>query len=125
MNTNWHTNGSSHSVTQPSLYNFKHEASFMAALVEQSDIILHPGINIPDLARKYWGQFPAMLRKMQISYSTTFPPHWTEKWLMDAYSLWLTVPLGATAETTTPTNAATRQATAPVLNAPAEGHRRM
>ena len=112
-------------LEQPSLYNFKHEASFLAALVEQSDVILHPEINIPDLARKYWGQFPAMLRKMQISYSTTFPPHWTEKWLMEAYSLWLTVPPGATAETTTPTNAATRQATAPVINAPAEGRRHM
>ena len=114
-------------LEQPSLYDFRNEASFMVTMIERSNIILHPGINVPDLAKKYWGQFPAMLRKMQISYNTTFPSHWTEKWLLDAYSLWLAVPPSATAaaETTTPTNAATRQATAPVINASADGNRRM
>ena len=76
---------------------------------------------------KYRGQFPAMLRKMQVSYNATFPSHWTEKWLMDACSLWLAVPLSATAatENITPTNAATRQATAPVIDTPASGNQRM
>ena len=108
----------------------------MLAMVERSNIILHPGINIPDLARKYRGQFPAMLQKMQILFNTSFPSHWTEKWLMDAYSLWLAVPPNTaaaakkaiptnTAETTTPTNAATRQATAPVTNTSVDGNRCM
>ena len=112
---------------QPNAYDYRNEASFMMAMVERSDIILHPGINMPDLARKYHGQFPAMLQKMQISYNVTFPSHWTEKWLMDAYSIWLAVPPGttATAETVTPTNAATRQATAPVINTPVGGNQRM
>ena len=114
-------------LEQPSLYDFRNESSFMTAMVERSNIILHPGISMPDLAKKYRGQFPAMLRKMQITYNTAFPSHWTEKWLMDAYSLWLTVPPSttATAENTTPTNAATRQATAPVINTSADGTRRM
>ena len=114
-------------LEQPSLYDFRNEASFMTAMIERSDIILHPGINVPDLAKKYRGQFPAMLRKMQISYNTTFPSHWTEKWLMDAYLVWLAVLPGATAaaENTTPTNAATRQATAPVINTSADGNQRM
>ena len=114
-------------LEQPSSYDFRNEASFMLAMVERSNIILHPGINMPDLARKYCGQFPAMLQKMQISYNTTFLSHWTEKWLMDAYSLWLMAPPVATAatENTTPTNAATRQATAPVINPSADGTRRM
>ena len=117
---------------RPNLYDYSNEASFMIAMVERSSIILHPGINMPDLAKKYWGQFPAMLWKMQISFNTSFPSHWTEKWLMDAYSLWLTSPPSAmataenaaptnAAETTTPTNAATRQATAPVINTSADG----
>ena len=121
---------------RPNLYDYNNEASFMMAMVERSNIILHPGINMPDLAKKYQGQFPAMLRKMQISFNTSFPSHWTEKWLMDAYSLWLTGPPSATttaenaaptnvAETTTPTNTATRQATAPVINTSADGDRRM
>ena len=112
---------------QPNLNDYRNEASFMLAMVERSDIILHPGIDMADLAKKYRGQFPAMLRKMQISYSTSFPSHWTEKWLMDAYSLWLTAPptATATAETTTPTNAATRQATAPVINTLANDNQRM
>ena len=112
---------------QPNLYDYWNEASFMMAMVERSDIILHPGIDMPDLVRKYQGQFPAMLRKMQISYNVTFPSHWTEKWLMEAYLMWLAVPpdTTATAETITPTNAATRQATAPVINTPAGGNQRM
>ena len=114
-------------LEQPRLYDFRHEASFMMAMVERSNIILHPDINLPGLAKKYRGQFPAMLRKMQISYNTTFPAHWTEKWLTDVYSLWLTDPPGAAtaAETATPTNAATRQATAPANETPAGGTQRM
>ena len=114
-------------LERPSLYDYWNEASFMTAMMERSDIILHPDVNIPDLAKKYRGQFPAMLRKMQISYNATFPPHWTEKWMMDAYSLWLAAPPGstATAETTTPTNAATRQATAPVTDTSASNNQRM
>ena len=114
-------------LEQPSLYDFRNEASFMMAMIERSDIILHPGIDLADLAKKYRGQFPAMLQKMQISYNTTFLSHWTEKWLMDAYLLWLAVPPDATttAENTTPTNAATRQVTAPVINTSADGKRRM
>ena len=114
-------------LRQPNIYDYQNEASFLLAMVERSNIILHPGIDMPDLAKKYRGQFPAMLRKMQISYNVTFPSHWTEKWLMDAYSLWLTAPPNATAtaETITPTNAATRQATAPVINTPAGGNQRM
>ena len=112
---------------QTNLQDYRNEASFMLAMVERSDVILHPGIDMADLARKYRGQFPAMLRKMQISFNTTFPSHWTEKWLMDAYSLWLAAPTNATAttETVTPTNAATRQATAPVINTPASDNQRM
>ena len=114
-------------LEQPSLYDYRNEASFMMAMIERSDIILHPGIDMTDLTKKYQGQFPAMLRKMQISYNTTFPSHWTEKWLLDAYSVWLAAPPGATAaaENTTPTNAATRQATAPVINTSADGNQRM
>ena len=123
-------------LERPSLHDYSNEASFMLAMVERSNIILHPGINMPDLARKYRGQFPAMLWKMQISFNTSFPSHWTEKWLMDAYSLWLTILPNTTAaaknttptntaETTTPTNAATRQATAPVIDASADGNQRM
>ena len=114
-------------LERPNLYDYRNEASFMMAMMERSDIILHPDIDMPDLAKKYRGQFPAMLWKMQISYNATFPSHWTEKWMMDAYSLWLTVPPVATttAENTTPTNAATRQATAPVINTPAGGNQRM
>ena len=114
-------------LERPSSYDYWNEASFMMAMMERSDIILHPGINMPDLAKKYRGQFPAMLQKMQISYNATFPSHWTEKWMMDAYSLWLTAPPVATttAESTTPTNAATRQATAPVTNASAGDDQRM
>ena len=114
-------------LEQPGLYDYRNKASFMMAMIERSNLILHPGINIPDLAKKYQGQFPAMLQKMQISYNTTFPSHWTEKWLMDAYSVWLAVPPGATAaaENTTPTNAATRQATAPVINTSADGNQCM
>ena len=114
-------------LEQPSLYDFRNKASFLAAMVERSNIILHPDIHLPDLAKKYRGQFPAMLQKMQISYNATFPSHWTEKWLMDAYSLWLTIPpnAAAAAENITPTNAATRQATAPVINTSADGNRRM
>ena len=114
-------------LERPSLYDYRNEASFMTAMIERSNIILHPGINMPDLAKKYRGQFPAMLRKMQISYNATFPSHWTEKWMMDAYSLWLAAPpvTTTTAENTTPTNAATRQATAPVTNTSAGGNQRM
>ena len=114
-------------LEQPHLYDFRNEASFMKAMVERSNIILHPGIDLPDLAKKYRGQFPAMLRKMQISYNATFLSHWTEKWLMDAYSLWLADPPGtlAAAENTTPTNAATRQATAPAKETSAHGNQRM
>ena len=114
-------------LERPSLYDYRNEASFMMAMMERSDIILHPGIDMPDIAKKYRGQFPAMLWKMQISYNTTFPSHWMEKWMMEAYSLWLTAPLVATtaAENTTPTNAATRQATAPVINTPAGGNQHM
>ena len=112
---------------RPSLYDYRNEASFILAMVERSDIILHPGIDMADLAKKYCRQFPAMLRKMQILYNTTFLSHWTEKWLMDAYSLWLVAPPVATttAVNTTPTNAATRQATAPVTNTSASGNQRM
>ena len=114
-------------LEQPSLYDYRNEASFMMAMIERSDIILHPGIDMTDLTKRYRGQFPAMLRKMQILYNTTFPSHWTEKWLMDVYSVWLAILPGATAaaENTTPTNAATRQATAPVINTSADGNQRM
>ena len=114
-------------LEQPDLYDFRNEASFLTAMVERSNIILHPGINMSDLAKKYQGQFPAMLWKMQISYNTTLPSHWTEKWLMDAYLLWLTGLPSATAttENTTPTNAATRQATAPVINSSVDGNQHM
>ena len=110
-------------LEQPRLYDFRNKASFMMAMVERSNIILHPEIDLSDLAKRYRGQFPAMLRKMQISYNTSFPSHWTEKWLTEAYSLWLADPpdTAATAKNTTPTNAATRQATAPANETSAGG----
>ena len=103
-------------------YDYNREASFMAALIGQSNIILHPGINLPDLARTYRGQFPAMLRKMTISYNTIFPSSWNEKWLMDRYSAWLIKPV---IESATPHNAATSQATAPDINPPPADNQRM
>ena len=114
-------------LERPGLSDYQNEASFMTALMERSDIILHPEVNIPDLAKKYRGQFPAMLRKMQISYNASFPSHWTEQWMMDAYSLWMMAPPASTTtvETSTPTNAATRQATAPVTNTSASNNQRM
>ena len=40
-------------LERPSSYDYQNEASFMTAMMERSDIILHPGINMPDLAKKY------------------------------------------------------------------------
>ena len=103
-------------------YGYIKEASFLSELVNTSRIILHPGIDIPGLAKTYRGQFPAMLRKMTISYNTSFPSHWTEKWLMEGFSQWLR-PAGDDSET--PRNAATRQATAPVVIHDTAGSQRM
>ena len=120
-------------------YDYGKEASFLSELINMSHIILHPGIDIPDLARKYRGQFPAMLRKMTVSYSTSFPSHWTEKWLMEGYSRWLrpvdNVPeaphvasadqiTAPDAEQITPRNAATNQATAPDIEQSTAGPQR-
>ena len=103
-------------------YDFNREASFMTALIGQSNIILHPGIDIPSLAKTYRGQFPAMLRKMMISYNTIFPDSWTEKWLMERYSAWLIKPVDLPP---TPHNAATSQASAPVVKPPSTDNQRM
>ena len=122
-------------LEDPHAYDYNQEASFMSAMVDQASIILHPGINMAELAKTYRGQFPAMIRKMTISYNTSFPSSWTEKWLMDAYSLWLmrplrlehlvTSPTAAAAEHNTPHNAATRQATAPVIDLSTADSQRM
>ena len=118
------TLGDMHMLVDPTVPNFGKEASYLSELISTSRIILHPGIDIPSLATTYRGQFPAMLRKMTISYNTTFPSHWTEKWLMDGYSRWL-LPTPAEVEASTPRNAATGQATAPVIKRDNAGSQRM
>ena len=109
-------------LVDPKAYDYGKEASFLSELINTSRIILHPGIDIPELARTYRGQFPAMLRKMTVSYSTSFPSHWTEKWMMEGFSRWLR-PIES--DTSTPRNAATSQATAPVVKKDTAGSQRM
>ena len=99
-----------HMLVEPEKYDYRNEASFLSELINTSHIILHPGIDIPDLAKRFHGQFPAILRKMTVSYNTIFLPHWTEKWMMEGYSRWLRPGENAS---DTPRNAATSQATAP------------
>ena len=111
-----------HMLVEPSTYDYGKEASFLSELVSSSHIILHPGIDIPELARTYRGQFPAMIRKMAISYNTSLPSHWTEKWLMEGYSRWLRPGEDASE---TPRNAATSQATAPDIEPITAGPQRM
>ena len=101
-------------LVEPPTYDYNKEASFLTELINMSHIILHPGINIAELTKTYHGQFPAILHKMTVSYSTAFPSHWTEKWLMEGYSRWLLPPAGDSPST--PRNAATRQTTAPVVD---------
>ena len=103
-------------------YDYGKEAMFLSELINTSRIILHPGIDIPGLTRTYRGQFPAILRKMTVSYNTSFPSHWTEKWMMEGYSRWLRP---TESDSTTPRNAATNQATAPGIIENTAGPQRM
>ena len=111
-----------HMLIEPEEYNYGNEASYLSELINTSRIILHPGIDIPAMAKTYRGQFPAMLRKMTVSYSTSFPSHWTEKWMMEGFSRWLR-PIES--DSTTPRNAATSQAPAPVIKQDTAGSQRM
>ena len=103
-------------LVEPPAPDYSKEASYLSELINTSRIFLHPGIDIPTLATTYRGQFPAMVRKMTISYNTAFPSHWTEKWLMEGYSRWL-LP--------TPRNAATSLAPAPGNDNEPSAHQRM
>ena len=111
-----------HMLEEPKEYDYGKEAAFLSELINTSRIILHSGIDVPDLARRYRSQFPAILRKMTISYNTIFPTHWTEKWLMEGFSRWLR-PVESTSDT--PRNAATSQATAPDIERDTAGPQRM
>ena len=111
-----------HMLVEPEECSYEKEASYLSELINTSHIILHPGIDIPAMAKTYRGQFPAMLRKMTVSYSTSFPSHWTEKWLMEGFSRWLR-PIES--DTTTPRNAATSQAPAPDIKPVTAGSQRM
>ena len=111
-----------HMLVDPEPYNYRKEASFLSELINTSRIILHPGINIPELARTYRGQFPAILRKMAVSYNTSLPTHWTEKWLMEGFSRWLRPDKN---DSVTPRNAATSQAAAPDIKHSTAGSQHM
>ena len=111
-----------HMLVEPEAYDYRKEASFLSELVNTSRVILHPGINIPELTKTYRGQFPAILRKMAVSYNTSFPSHWTEKWMMEGFSRWLHPIEG---DSNTPRNAATSQATAPGIKPNTAGSQRM
>ena len=103
-------------LVEPTAPDYSKEASYLSELIKMSRIILHPGIDIPALATTYRGQFPAMIRKMSVSYNTVFPSHWTEMWLMEGYSRWL-LP--------TPRNADTSLAPAPGIKNDTPAQRRM